>query len=661
MGVAATLVISLIQSGKLWGMIACHHYSPLHLPAEIRSRCDVLAHMLSVLIEAEENRRALHASTEARSTAKRMHSAIKQKIDWHTCLLQQQSVLLGQMYASGFAMVIEGEIHGIGLLPNEAEIHSIVSQLSTGDQGHLASSFNLARDVANFPENSDFCGCLKFTVSTTQEIHLLWFRPEHSQQVSWAGDPRKSLLVEENSVRLSPRKSFEKWTESVRYESLPWEIEQFSLAENIAALVSEQKIEDASRLKTQFLANMSHEIRTPLTAIMGYADLLSEQIEIEASCERNECCRGTTRTIQRNAEHLLRIIDEILDVAKIEAGKVEILESVVNVAKLLEDIRAIAVPKADEKHLDFSIQVTSFVPEQLITDGTRLKQILMNLVNNAIKYTESGFVQLELTCDQSSKHRHIEFRVRDSGIGISHQQSRRLFNPFAQAEESMNRKFGGIGLGLAISQRFAKLLGGELQLEWSQIGKGSCFCVSLPVKDSQQDSPATRPLVQPTIASTTNLPKHKQSKSTPVRSSETPSTSPKHGSESPLRILLAEDSIDNQRLIMHLLRRKGWQVDLAENGEIALKEAWKAHCSGTPFDAILMDMQMPVMDGYEATRTLRQRGYEGPIIAVTAHAMTGDANFCIEAGCDAYTTKPIKREELFELVERLTQSPHAVA
>lgn len=659
MQVEGTLVISLIKSGQLWGLIACHHYSPLHIPLQTRVRCNLLAHMLSALIEATESKRALVATRDAEITAKRLHKGLRGHNDWQLRLLNHQSVLLGQMYANGFAIVCEGEVFGVGQVPTTEQILEIIERLSNVDDENLSVSCKLSEDVAGFPEDDACCGCLKLTISASQDIHLIWFRPEHAQQVSWAGDPHKTLVINNDDTRLSPRKSFEKWNEQVRYESLPWELEQIALAQAIATIVSERKIEETNRLKNQFLANMSHEIRTPLTAIMGFADLLSEQLHCQDLSNPTGSCASSIQTIRRNAQHLLSIIDDILDVARIEAGTIVIVESVVDIATLVKDISTSTQAWLKDKSIDFSVSIDPNVPESLLTDGTRLRQILLNLLHNAVKFTDKGTIQLNVSRCSQVQESYVVFQVRDSGIGLSASQVARLFAPFVQAEDTMNRRFGGTGLGLSISKRIANLLSGQLTLEHSQLGSGSCFRLALPIKcEVNSNSPSSAPEIPNEPVAESEIAEIKDTSSDLSNASvQSADQSQVESIHRQLRVLLAEDSIDNQRLISHLLKKRGFEVHVVENGELALNKAWSALCGGHMYDLILMDMQMPVMDGYEATRALRSRGYEGPIIAVTAHAMAGDSRACIDAGCDAYTTKPIIRDEFFSLIDFHTARP----
>lgn len=387
--------------------------------------------------------------------------------------------------------------------------------------------------------------------------------------------------------------------------------------------------EAASRAKSEFLANMSHEIRTPMTAILGFADLLLENPSRADTLD-------AAVTIKRNADHLLALLNDILDLSKIEAGKL-VLESVpCSPLALVREVVSLMRVKADAKGLPMEVIAAPGVPCQVATDPVRLRQILVNLLGNAIKFTESGGVAIAVRYEERVDMPPLLcFDVSDTGIGMSADQIAGLFQPFAQADASTTRKFGGTGLGLTISRRLAEKLGGDITVK-SEVGKGSVFHVRIAVGTVERINPRESSRAE-TLASDS---KARTNAALPTG----------------CRILLAEDGLDNQRLIAFLLKKGGAQVEIAENGAVAVEMASVAEA---PFDLILMDMQMPVKDGYEAAKELRQAGYEGPIVALTAHAMKDDERKCLEAGCDAYLAKPIEKAKLFETIQSLIRDAEA--
>ena len=413
---------------------------------------------------------------------------------------------------------------------------------------------------------------------------------------------------------------------------------------NANAALEEAKTlaESANRAKSEFLANMSHEIRTPMTAILGFTDVLLEHGNLEnAPAERVDAAR----TIKSNGEHLLGLINDILDLSKIEAGKMTVELMDCSPCALVAGVASLMQVRAGAKGLPLQIEYRGPIPETIRTDPTRLRQILVNLVANAIKFTEVGAVRLITYLADAADPPALCFDVVDTGIGMTLEQSARLFQVFAQADGSTTRKYGGTGLGLTISRRLAWILGGDVSLVASQPSAGSHFRATVATGPLAGVSMIDDPLSATTVCGGVHA--------------ETPEAVALtlFGS----RILLAEDGPDNQRLITHVLKKAGASVTVVENGHEAVEAAMAAQQAGSPFHVVLMDMQMPVMDGYEATRCLRAFNYTGPIIALTAHAMAGDRQKCLAVGCDDYAAKPIDRARLLETIQRCVSRPCAPA
>jgi signal transduction histidine kinase/CheY-like chemotaxis protein len=405
---------------------------------------------------------------------------------------------------------------------------------------------------------------------------------------------------------------------------------------NMALEQAKLAAQAATRAKSEFLANMSHEIRTPMTAILGFSDVLMD-FELSEQDRLN-----AIETILRNGQYLLHLIDEVLDLSKIDAEKMTIESSNCSVSQLLCDVLNLIIIPAREKGLNVFVECDGPIPETIRTDSTRLRQILINLVGNAVKFTEIGEIRLVASLQQDNISSKFNFDVIDTGIGISSDQLERIFDPFTQADETTTRKYGGTGLGLAICQRLSIALGGNITVK-SQLGQGSTFRLSIP----------TGPLEGVALI---NLPQE------PFLVKNAPRGESNMDQEASMksisgRILLVEDGRDNQTLISFILSKAGAEVTLAENGRVAVDCIWDAIATSTPFDLVLMDMQMPVMDGYMATRKLRDGGYDGPIIALTAYAMSEDREKCNAAGCDFYVSKPIKRETLIAAVAQFLPQP----
>lgn len=385
---------------------------------------------------------------------------------------------------------------------------------------------------------------------------------------------------------------------------------------------AKEEADAASEAKSRFLANMSHEIRTPLGAMMGFTELIVTEDLTES--KKSEY----SATIKRNGEQLSRIIDEILDLSRVEAGKVQVDRSEFDLLDMLNDVKATMEMQAQTKGLQFSFELLTKIPVRITTDQLRLRQILLNIIGNGIKFSSKGRVEVRIgvNCEDENDALFYAY-IKDSGPGLTTQQINRLFQPFSQIDNSMSRKFGGTGLGLALSRRFANVLGGDVVVNESQPGQGCTFTVTVeagcingvPFVESLEQKPTLMPA---TIAA----------KPSCLRG---------------LKILVVDDSRDNQELVSNFLEVAGAEVELASNGQEGLEKA----LSGD-HNVVLMDIQMPVLDGYSATRNLRQQGFQKPIIAFTAHAMKEERDRCLNAGCNEHLTKPINRIELIESVHK---------
>lgn len=379
--------------------------------------------------------------------------------------------------------------------------------------------------------------------------------------------------------------------------------------------------EKANRTKSKFLANMSHEIRTPLNGILGFTEILLRDRESISRSEMDEYLG----TIRSSGKHLLELINDVLDLSKIEADQMRIEALDCSPHQIICDTVSVLRVAAMEKGIKLDYRWDSRIPTSIQTDPYRLKQLLLNLVGNAVKFTEQGSVLIVARVDLSSLPNQLVLEVRDTGIGISNDKLDAIFQPFVQADDSVTRKYGGTGLGLAISKKFAEALGGSLAVT-SELGKGSTFTVRIATGEM---------LLEDSIDPTAAMHPGADIKSEPTLDRDL------HG----LSVLVVDDGDTNRKLIRLLLERNGAKVRLAENGQVAVDMA-----AQVSFDVILLDMQMPVLDGYSAATKLRDIGFDGPIIALTAHAMKGDREKCERAGCSGYLSKPIHANELYELV-----------
>jgi len=376
----------------------------------------------------------------------------------------------------------------------------------------------------------------------------------------------------------------------------------------------------ANKAKSSFLANMSHEIRTPLTSVIGYAEWLND--DSTPKHERREAVAAILRT----GKHVLEVINDILDLSKIESDNLRVEIMMVPLYDLMCEIERLMLMHATDKGLTFSLEYNFPLPRWIKTDPTRLKQILINLCSNAIKFTEHGSVRMSVSCLPESNA--VLFTVIDTGIGIHEDKIETLFDSFTQADVSTTRRFGGSGLGLNISRRLVQMLGGDISVT-SRPGEGSCFVASIA---------ADRACFQDMVMDTQRM----QVSVSQLIESQSFEESALEG-----KVLLAEDNVDNQRLVEHYLARLGVDVTIVDNGELAVETALKGG-----FDLVLMDMQMPVMDGPEATEMLRQTGCDIPVVALTANVGQDDRERCLGAGCDDFLSKPIDKRHFYSVVSR---------
>ena len=385
---------------------------------------------------------------------------------------------------------------------------------------------------------------------------------------------------------------------------------------------------DAANLaKSQFLANMSHEIRTPLAAVMGFAEMIAKGVGSEK--DKEEC----TDAIKRNGTLLMRLIDDLLDLSKIEANKFELEKVAFSLLTLLRDVESTMSFKAREKGVQLKFAFPNQLHSSYLADVVKLKQVLLNVIGNAVKFSPGGVVRVDVQVKSEADPimDRLIVTITDNGVGLNKQQMDRLFQPFGQADPSTKRKFGGSGLGLIISRQIARAMGGDLSLISSTPNEGSVFQIECLIERSNEVE-IFKSKTENSIGDVNELSKALEGR----------------------RILAVDDSQDNLMLISHFLKGTGLDISYAENGFQAIEAA-----GDKDFDLILMDIQMPGMDGHETTVEIRGRGYKKPIIALTAHALKFEHDKCRQSGCDAVLTKPISRTALIDALQSYIDTSRA--
>lgn len=655
MGVYASMSISILRQGKLWGLIACHHYSPKFVPYDVRKASELLGHFMSLQIAAVEEQETREARTRQSACCDRVMTNLNREEDFAKAALYFEPTLIDCIDAGGAAIVSDGLVSRIGLTPSEEEIRQIAAWLL--ERGETVTAVeNLSNEFGGRYLAAVAAGVLAVNIGQDRAHQLMWFRPEQIRTVDWAGDPRKSALTQETPDRLSPRGSFALWRETVKGSCTPWTADEIAAASELRqrmvallmkraetlamahadlrlasaerekALDSERiarhELERLNRVKDDFVATLSHELRTPLNAILGWSQLL-KMIGTDLSDEFQE----GLEVIERNAKSQATMLEDLLEISRIISGRLRLDLQDVNIATIVEEAVQSTGVTASAKGVRLEKLIDPLFGVKATGDPNRLRQVAWNLISNAIKFTpKGGRVQVVLQRVDS----HVELTVADTGIGIKPELIPHIFDRYRQADASISRSYGGLGLGLAIVRNLVELHGGVVSAESAGPDRGSTFTVSLPIRavaPESRDSDAhgqSSSLAEPTF------------------------------SLSGLAVLIVDDEADSRAIVQRVLESRGAEVTPCGTPEEALQQL-----AAGEFALIVSDIGMPGTDGFAFIRQWRSqesslRRKKTPAIALTAYARADDRRRALLAGFTSHLPKPVEAGELITLAASLT-------
>jgi light-regulated signal transduction histidine kinase (bacteriophytochrome)/CheY-like chemotaxis protein len=625
MGVAASLSISILKGGELWGLIACHHYAPRHVPYRVRAACEFLGLITSLQLSARLDSEELRCRVETQERHARLLNRMSAGGDWAAALTAAGDDLLGLTRAGGAAVVHDGKCLLAGRTPAADEVRAVAGWLRAAPGGDLFATHALPAAFPPAAGSADTAaGVLAVPLSADRADWLLWFRPEAVRTVDWAGDPRKAYAVGPNGPRLSPRGSFALWQEVQRGKSEPWEECEAGAARKLregvaaAALRQVAELRHAARRKDEFVAVLAHELRNPLGVI-------TNALALAGRSPRPDHQDWAKRVIGQQVGYFSRLIEDLLDVSRATRGKIRLAPEPVDLGDAVRRAVEVVRPLASERRHELAVSVPD-APVRVRADPTRLQQILVNLLTNAAKYTpEGGAVAVAAGRDGDG----AVVRVRDTGVGIPADLLPELFDLFTQADRTLDLAKGGLGIGLTLARKLAELHGGTVTAASDGAGKGSEFTLRLPVDAEHGRGPALAP---------------------PAADPRPPAPSPR----SPKRVLVVDDNVDSSDSLAEVLRLSGHDARAVHTGRAAVEAA-----RADPPEVVLLDIGLPDLDGYRVAAELRKLDglQDALIVAVTGYAGEEVRDRARRAGFDLHRVKPVDLDDVLALVARGRPAP----
>ena len=624
--VKASMSISIMVEGKLWGLLACHHSSPHFVPYDTRVLSEIISHIFSARITTLESKFSKQRA-EFRKTLFNKLTSSDGPVHAGALIAEHNKSALNALKSDGFILVSGNNIEQFNCNLDESSLKALVHWYRRSKLNNIFQT----TDVTKLSDNSDSInitgGVLIAPVGLLGNELAIWYRKARIEQVNWAGNPEKPLLETKAGYRLTPRSSFSLWQEQVEGNCEKWQLSDIETAESITQLLLENekiRAQSANDAKTAFLSQMSHELRTPLGSIIAIAQILNRESDL------TERQNHLISSLRLSADSLHELINDLLDISKVEAQELTLSKENFSFRDILEEVRSVMSVRGIEKGVSLVVHYDNVASRQFIADCHRLKQVIINLVGNALKFTERGSVNVFVNCapmEQVAEHSMVSIEVMDTGVGIPEDKIDTIFEKFQQADNTISRSYGGSGLGLAISKSLVELMGGTITVA-SRVGLGTNFTVRIPLRHFEQHPPLEEEISEPI---------------TPVNDNLTHSA----------KVLLVEDYDGNIIAMLDFLQNENCDVIVARNGNAAIDQVRR-----TNFDLIIMDVQMPGMDGLSATKIIKEMQAKGemketPILGMTANVFKEDKDRCLAAGMDDYTSKPVRLTELAAKMNQL--------